>query len=109
MQVFVTTDGARTSLGRWLYLHRFAWQMRWWRFETWADRVYCRAGVVLRLRNPAACRGCGRTDLDGYDPTGADTWCPACCPDHDFKSESMRSGKWCVRCGEPAPWDYDCD
>lgn len=100
----------RSALGRWWQNHRLTLQLRWWRFETWADRQWCRAGVALRLRNPQACRGCGKTDLDGYDPTGADTWCEDCCPDHDYKNDGMRSGAYCDRCGKPAPEDwYYCD
>lgn len=102
--IFVSADGRRTTLGRWLWQRRSNMRMRWWRFERWADRIYCGFGVVLGLRNPEACRGCGKTGLDGWDPTGTNTWCPKCCPDHDYQTEyGVRA---CIHCGEPVPLDY---
>ena len=99
----------RSALGRWWWTRKLAISIRWWRFTKRIDRLYCQCGVLLRLRNPMACRGCGETDLDGWDPTGADTWCPTCCPDHDYQHDSMRGGHWCIRCGEPVPPDWYCD
>jgi hypothetical protein len=102
--MLVRADGRRTSLGLWLWRRRFRFSMWWWRRRKQIDRLWCQTGVILRMRNPEACRGCGRTDLDGWDPTGADTWCPDCCPDHAYQHDRMRSGRWCIHCGEPEPF-----
>jgi hypothetical protein len=105
MGVLVDKRGYRTPLGRWLYQRRQRVKWRWWNFTEAVDRRWCMLGVSLGVRNPQACRTCGRTDLDGWDPTGAETWCEDHCPDHDYKSDSMRSGRWCIHCGKAEPWD----
>lgn len=99
--------GRRSRLNAWWWSFRFNWRCRWYRFAEWNERQWCLLLVLLRYRDPKACRGCGRADLDGWDPDGFNTWCPSCCPDHDYQRDDHR-GHSCVRCGEPRPEDWGC-
>lgn len=84
-----------------------AWRSRWWRLTTWLDRRVSALRVRLGLRNPTACRVCGRDDMPSYDETGAMTYCPDHCPDHDYSREF--GWPQCNVCGVSAPDDYYCD
>lgn len=97
--------GERSRLGKWWWNARWGIRSRWYAIQDALGVAWSVTLVTLRLRDPAACRGCGRTDLDGYDPRGVNTWCPGCCPDHNFEYDRDRRGKFCSRCGEPLPWD----
>jgi anaerobic ribonucleoside-triphosphate reductase len=70
------------------------------------DRLHAVTGRLM-----SRCRVCGsRSDVISYDPRGLwaylfrRTWCPECCPDHDFNRH--RDGAYCDNCGQEPPFDW---
>lgn len=75
------------------------------RLRFWWDR---RAAKLM-----GSCRKCGETkDVICYDPRSLwfypvrKTYCPDCCPEHEFAYERWERAWCCQVCGDHAPHDF---
>jgi hypothetical protein len=56
------------------------------------------------------CSICGTKEVIVYHTNPSQTFCPACCPDHDYQYERWERAHICTVCGEQAPADlFDHD
>lgn len=67
-------------------------------------------GKVTEKKPEFKCVACGKeTEVANIE---GPTWCPECCPDHDYEYDRDARARYCKNCGQEPPYDwhgYDWD